>query len=176
MPANVYIFSLRLFQQFSDSLKMVALSQCPEVNECRLFSIATIPNRQKWKMPDVFLWQTPRRSSMNAHILKTLIITFLLGSNLALADNGKVTILSPMDGAMVESTDKTELEYEATPGPDGDHLHLNVDGKRVDVIHQLAGTVMVDALPPGKHQICLAVNTKSHVPTGVEECINVTSH
>jgi hypothetical protein len=34
---------------------------------------------------------------------------------------------------------------------------------------------MVDTLSPGKHQICLAVNTKGHVPTGVEECINVIS-
>jgi hypothetical protein len=34
---------------------------------------------------------------------------------------------------------------------------------------------MVDTLSPGKHHICLAVNTKGHVPTGVEECINVIS-
>jgi hypothetical protein len=112
---------------------------------------------------------------MNANILKLVIFAFIFGSNLAFSDTGKVTIISPADGAMVDSYYKTEVKYEAIPGPDGDHLHLNVDGKRVDVIHQLKGAVMVDALPPGKHRICLAINTKGHVPTGVEGCINVTS-
>lgn len=111
----------------------------------------------------------------NKKILSSLIFIFALGANLAFAESGKVTIIAPMDGATVDSHNKTELKYEAIPGPDGDHLHLNVDGKRVDVIHPLKGSTMVDALPPGKHRICLAVNTKAHVPTGVEGCINVTS-
>lgn len=112
---------------------------------------------------------------MNNNVLKLVIFAFFFGSNLAFADMGKVTIISPADGTMVDSYNKIEVKYEAIPGPDGDHLHLNVDGKRVDVIHQLKGMAMVDALPPGKHRICLAVNTKGHVPTGVEGCINVTS-
>ncbi len=88
---------------------------------------------------------------------------------------GKVTIVSPTEGAVVDSRQAFELSYEADPGPNGDHLHLNVDGKRVDVIRQLKGTEEVGPLSPGKHTVCLAVNTASHVPTGVEECINVTS-
>ncbi len=112
---------------------------------------------------------------MNRNLLKLVTLAFIFGSNLATAAAGKVAILSPADGAMLDSYGKTELKYEAVPGPDGDHLHLNVDGKRVEVVHPLKGNIMVDALPPGKHQICLAVNTKGHVPTGVEGCINVTS-
>lgn len=112
---------------------------------------------------------------MNSKLLKSFVFSFVFASNLAFAEMGKVTIISPMDGAMVDSHSKTEVKYEATPGTDGDHLHLNVDGKRVDVIHQLKGTTTVDALSPGRHQICLAVNTKGHVPTGAEGCINVTS-
>ncbi|MBI3902044.1 MAG: hypothetical protein HY306_03745 [Nitrosomonadales bacterium] len=112
---------------------------------------------------------------MNNKIFVAAVAVFIFGSPLAFAEAGKVTISSPADGATVDSYYKTEVKYEAVPGPDGDHLHLNVDGKRVDVIHKLKGTVTVDALPPGKHQICLAVNTKGHVPTGVESCINVTS-
>jgi len=112
---------------------------------------------------------------MNRNILRSVIAAFIFVSNLAIAETGKVTIISPTDGAMVDSYYKTEVKYEAIPGTDGDHLHLNVDGKRVDVIHQLKGTAMVDALPPGKHRICLAVNTNGHVPTGVEGCVNVTS-
>ena len=91
------------------------------------------------------------------------------------AAGGKVTITSPADGAMAGSGDKIKLSYEVVPGPEGDHLHLNVDGKRVDVLRQLKGNTEIDPLAPGKHQICLAVNTKAHVPTGVEGCVNVTS-
>ena len=112
---------------------------------------------------------------MSNKILKPVLFAFLFGSSMAFAAAGKVTITSPMDGSMVGSKDKVMVNYEAVPGPGGDHLHLNVDGKRVDVIHQLKGTAEAGPLPPGKHQICLAVNTKGHVPTGVEGCINITS-
>jgi hypothetical protein len=108
-------------------------------------------------------------------ILKTAIFALLLGSSVAFAASGKVTISSPADGAMVDSKEPVKVSYDADPGPDGDHLHLYADGKKVDVIHQLKGTAEVPPLAPGKHQICLAVNTKGHVPTGVESCVNVTS-
>jgi hypothetical protein len=108
-------------------------------------------------------------------IQQAILAATLLAAGAALAAEGKVTISSPADGTMVSSTAKTTLSYEATLGPDGDHLHLNVDGKRVDVVREPKGTVEIDALSPGKHEICLAVNTKSHVPTGVQGCINVTS-
>jgi hypothetical protein len=100
--------------------------------------------------------------------------SFIL-SNVAFADDGKVVISSPANGATFNKTDNVELMYEALPGTDGDHLHLNLDGKRVDVIHALTGKASVGMLPPGKHHICLAVNTKGHMPTGVEACIDVAS-
>ena len=112
---------------------------------------------------------------MNSRILVPAFFALLMGSGSVLAAEGKVTISSPMNGAMVSSHDTVELSYEAVPGPDGDHLHLNLDGKRVDVIHQLKGMAKVGMLDPGKHHICLAVNTKGHVPTGAEACIDVTS-
>jgi hypothetical protein len=45
----------------------------------------------------------------------------------------------------------------------------------VDVIHQLKGNANVGMLEAGKHHICLEVNTKGHVPTGAEACVDVTS-
>jgi hypothetical protein len=110
---------------------------------------------------------------MNTKILVPMIFALLLGTGSAFAEDGKVTIISvsPTD---VYVKDKITLKYDAVPGPEGDHLHLNVDGKRVDVIHQLKGTATVDPLPSGKHHICLAVNTVAHVPTGVESCVDVT--
>lgn len=111
---------------------------------------------------------------MDTRILAPLFFTFLLVSANALAAPGMVTISSPMNGAMVSKDTKVELNYEAVPGPDGDHLHLNLDGKRIDIIHQMKGTAEVGMLEPGKHHICLAINTKGHVPTGAEGCVNVT--
>ena len=112
---------------------------------------------------------------MNNKILKLILFIFLFGSSMAFAASGKVTITSPTDGAMVGSSNNIKLSYEVVPGPEGDHLHLNVDGKRVDVLRQLKGTTEIGSLAPGKHQICIAVNTRDHVPTGVEGCVNITS-
>ena len=112
---------------------------------------------------------------MNNRITELVLFTFLFGSGVVFAAGGKVTITSPADGAVVGSGDKIKLSYKAVPGPEGDHLHLNVDGKRVDVLRQLNGTTETDPLPPGKHRICLAINTRGHVPVGSEECVNVTS-
>jgi hypothetical protein len=111
---------------------------------------------------------------MKTKILAPIFLTLLFATSSAFAEAGKVTISSPKDGAMFSTSDDIQLVYDAIPGPNGDHLHLNVDGHRVDVIHQLKGTEDVGTLPAGKHHICLAVNTASHVPTGVEGCIDVT--
>ena len=116
----------------------------------------------------------PKEAIMN-NALASLLFTLMLSPGTALAQEGMVTIMSPANGAMVSANDKIMLKYQADPGPEGDHLHLNVDGKRQDVIHRLQGTTEVDPLPPGKHHICLAVNTRGHVPTGVEGCIDVTA-
>lgn len=112
---------------------------------------------------------------MNKKNVMFPLIALLIGCGSAYAAEGKVTISSPVDGATVDSYYSFKLKYEAEPGPNGDHLHLNVDGKRVDIIRRLKGDVEVGPLPVGKHEVCLAVNTKAHVPTGVENCINVTS-
>jgi hypothetical protein len=112
---------------------------------------------------------------MNMKMLTPIFFTFLLASVSATAAEGKVTIFSPVNDAMVSQHDDVKLSYKAIPGPDGDHLHLNVDGKRADVIHQLEGNADVGMLPVGKHHICLAVNTKAHIPTGIEGCVDITS-
>ena len=112
---------------------------------------------------------------MNNKNLASIFSVFLFGSSMAFAASGKVTITSPADGAMVGSNSKIMMSYEATSGSDGDHLHLYVDGKRVDVINQMKGTTEVSVLPPGKHHICLTVNTKGHMPIGAEGCVDVTS-
>ena len=112
---------------------------------------------------------------MNTRILAPLFYASLLVSTCALAADGKVTILSPANDAMVSTDAKVELSYEATPGSDGDHLHLYLDGKRIDVIHPMKGTAEVGMLKPGKHHICMTVNAKGHAPVSPETCIDVTA-
>ena len=112
---------------------------------------------------------------MNMSTLAPFFFALLIGSGGALAADGKVVISSPPNGAMVSQHKNIDLNYEAFPGIDGEHLHLNVDGKRVDVIHPMKGVAHVGMLNPGRHHICLAINTRGHVPTGVEACIDVTS-
>jgi hypothetical protein len=112
---------------------------------------------------------------MNKKILASAFCVFLLGAGSVMAADGSVIILSPANGATVGQRDSVNLQYKAIPGSEGDHLHLNVDGKRVDVIHPMEGEVSAGVLPPGNHHICLAVNTKGHVPTGVEGCVDINS-
>ncbi len=110
---------------------------------------------------------------MNLKMFVPAILAVFLGASGAYAAEGKVTISSVMPKDLY-SKDKITLTYEALPGPEGDHLHLNVDGKRVDVIHQLKGSTTFGPLAAGTHHVCLAVNTKSHTPTGVEGCVDLT--
>ena len=117
---------------------------------------------------------------MNTRILYLAFPAFLLVSAATLAADasaasGKIAFLSPANGATVSSGDKVMVSYEATLGPKGDHLHLYLDDKRLDVLRQVKGTAEVGMLSPGKHRICLTINTSSHASTGVEECLEVTA-
>ncbi len=109
---------------------------------------------------------------MNMKIGIPVLFAVALGCGSALAAEGKVTINSVMPKD-IYSKDKITLDYNAIPGPNGDHLHLNVDGKRVEVIRPLSGTVTFGPLAAGTHHVCLAVNTKAHEATGVEGCVDV---
>lgn len=105
-----------------------------------------------------------------------LIPLFLaLVSIQTLAADGKITINSPTNGAMVSTTVTVPVNYEAMLGPKGDHLHLYVDDKRIDVLRQLKGSAELKPLAPGKHKICLTENSKWHMSTGLETCVEVIS-
>ncbi len=109
---------------------------------------------------------------MNIRIM--LAVFFVLSCAHAFAaTNGKITISSPANGTTVSSHNQVPLTYDAILGPNGDHLHLYVDGNRVDILRQAKATTELAAMAPGKHHICLEVNTKAHVSTGVESCVDV---
>lgn len=112
---------------------------------------------------------------MNNKILVPLFFAFLSGSGAALADAAKVTITTPANNTAVSKGNNVELSYEATPGPEGDHIHLYLDGRRVDVLHQMKGRADLGMLDAGKHHVCLTMNTRSHAPVGAEACIDIIS-
>lgn len=110
---------------------------------------------------------------MNIKMVTPFLLALLYSQ--VFAADGSITISSPANGAMVSAKNKVPVVYEAMLGANGDHLHLYVDGKRVDVLREKKGTAELDALPAGKHHVCLTVNTSSHAPTGVESCVDLTS-
>ena len=110
---------------------------------------------------------------MNTKLLIPVFLALVYGQSLAA--EGNITINSPASGVMVSAKGKVSVSYEAMLSSMGDHLHLYVDGKRIDVLRQLKGGTELDALAPGKHKICLVENTKSHAPTGLESCVEVLS-
>ncbi len=113
---------------------------------------------------------------MNHRILFVALSSLLLVSSTAVAaDEGKITILSPAEGTVIHPGDTVKVEYAAEMGPRGDHLHLYLDERRIDVLHQPKGTGEVRVLLPGAHQICLTINTGWHFSTGVKQCVNITA-
>lgn len=108
---------------------------------------------------------------MKTSLLIPLFLALAYGQ--ALAADGRINIISPAKGALVSADSKVAVSYEAMLGPKGDHLHLYLDDKRIDVLRQLNGSATLDAMAPGKHKICLTENTKWHMSTGLETCVEV---
>lgn len=108
---------------------------------------------------------------MNYKLLFPLLLAFVC--TLAFAAQGSIAISSPANGALVPVGSKLSVSYEAMLGAKGDHLHLYVDGTRVEVLRQLKGSSSFDVMAPGKHKICLTENTKWHIATGMESCVEV---
>ena len=108
--------------------------------------------------------------------LKSLAVLLAFGCYvpLAFADDASVTISSPADGAKLSRTAQIKINYEIMPGPKGDHSHLYVDNKEAGVLRQLKGSHTLEALAPGKHEICIGIVTKGHTQTGVQQCIKVS--
>lgn len=86
---------------------------------------------------------------------------------------GSVTISSPQSGATLSSRQPVMLDYSVDPGPKGDHVHVYVNGREVDVVRRLKGRHNVGNLPPGSYEIAIKVVNRIHVPIGVEASVKV---
>jgi len=92
----------------------------------------------------------------------------------ALAAEASVTITSPANGAKLDRMALNKIDYVIVPGPQGDHVHLYMDGKESAVLRQLKGSYPLDMPAAGNHEICIKVVNKGHTPIGVQQCIKVT--
>lgn len=91
-----------------------------------------------------------------------------------MAAEGSVTITTPEDGSVLDIMEQNKIVYDVVPGPRGDHVHVYVDNKEVGILRQLKGSYTFETLSDGKHEICIKVVNKAHVPIGLQRCINVT--
>ena len=100
-----------------------------------------------------------------------IIPLMLFMSSSVNAETSSVKILSPIDGTKVKET--FTMNYDVTPGPGGDHIHMYVDGKQVDVIKKIKGQYAFKKLSTGNRELCIKIVDKGHTPIGVEKCIHV---
>lgn len=108
----------------------------------------------------------------------TLLLALMSGAAVlapaAMAAEGSITIDSPKDGAKLDAMNQNKLVYAVVPGPGGDHVHVYVDGKETGILRQLKGSYTLETLAAGKHEICIKVANKAHVPIGLQRCVTVS--
>ena len=100
----------------------------------------------------------------------TLAVTTIFFSGAVLAA-GSVTIMSPKDGGELASGSGNKLEYNVELSPNGNHLHVYVDGGNPMIVRSVSGcpcSINLPDLSSGKHEIVIKEATASHAMTGVE--------
>jgi len=108
-------------------------------------------------------------------MLSLSLCSALVLGDAASAEDASVTIRAPANGAKVDGMEPGTVDYDAIPGPRGDHVHLYVDGKEVAVLRKLSGSYTLTSLDPGQREICIKIVNKNHTPIGVEKCVGVTA-
>ncbi|MFO0699215.1 MAG: DUF6130 family protein [Nitrospira sp.] len=91
----------------------------------------------------------------------------------ARGESGDVKIFWPPADGQVRAGVENLLVYDATPGPNGSHLHVWVDDQRGPGVRNWDGTYDLPGLNPGEHVITIKVVDKEHRPTGVEKSIRI---
>jgi len=110
-------------------------------------------------------------------MFKALSIVLSLGiATIGLANVTPVTISSPADGAKLMMTTKNEIKFDVAPTPNADHVHVYVDNKDPIIVRKLKGSLALEKLSAGTHDICVKVADKNHtLLAGAEKCIKVTA-
>jgi len=104
----------------------------------------------------------------------TIALAALLYSGVALAA-GSITILSPKDGAVLDSGSGDKLEYKVELSPNGNHLHVYIDNGRPIIDRSVSDcpcSLDLPDLSPGKHDIVVKEATASHALTGLQASVS----
>lgn len=91
-----------------------------------------------------------------------------------MAAGATIDIISPVDGARLDSKAENKMDYSITLGEEGGHIHVYVDGEEIAVLRQMKGSYTFEPLAKGKRDICIKIVNRNHTPSGVERCIKVT--
>ena len=108
----------------------------------------------------------------NLSMLVLVLTSF--ATPLAMAAGEIIDIISPVDGARLDSRAENKMVYDVTLGAAGGHIHVYVDGEEADLLRQAKGSYTFDPLAKEKHELCLKIVNKNHTPIGVERCVKVT--
>ncbi len=103
-----------------------------------------------------------------------LAISVAFFSTCAAADEPYARITFPAEGAKLDAMAQNRIDYEVSPGPRGDHIHLYVDNKEAAILRKLSGSHPLDSMAHGSHTLCIKVVNKAHTPIGVEQCVKVS--
>lgn len=103
-----------------------------------------------------------------------MLVLTSLAAPLAMAADRNIDIISPVDGAKLDSKAENKMDYSVNLGEEGGHIHVYVDDEEMAVLRQMKGSYTFDPLAKGKHDICIKIVNRNHTPSGVERCIKVT--
>ena len=113
--------------------------------------------------------------------LKGLFIGFVLlaltGPVSAADSTGSVTVISPANGAVLQSATGNKLEFNIRLSPNGNHVHIYVDDQDPIVdrdISRCPCSIDLPKLSSGKHTIVVKEATSGHAMTGVQGAVTVS--
>lgn len=107
-------------------------------------------------------------------VVRAALLSLPLAAAAAAGAEGHARIKAPAEGAVFERTSGIKLVYHVAPGPKGHHVHVHLDGTEHGILRRLRGVYGFPPLSPGRHELCVKVVNRAHVPIGVQECVNVT--
>lgn len=90
---------------------------------------------------------------------------------------GIITIISPKNGAVLNSGSNIKLTYDVHLSPSGNHLHIYVDGHDPIIDRDVSNcpcSLTLPHLSPGKHRISVKEAMVNHVLTGVQSSVIFT--
>jgi len=91
--------------------------------------------------------------------------------------DGSVSVVSPANGAVLDSGKDIKLTYNVKLSPTGNHLHIYVDDMSPIIDRDVSGcpcSLTLPTLAPGKHTVAVREATVHHNLTGLETSVSFT--